>query len=46
MAAQLFVSVRTVETHLGSAYRKMGVRTRTQLALALNDLGQDSRTAP
>jgi len=46
IAAQLFVSVRTVETHLGSAYRKMGVRTRTQLALALNDLGQDSRTAP
>jgi DNA-binding CsgD family transcriptional regulator len=41
IAAQLFVSVRTVETHLGSAYRKMGVRTRTQLALALNDLGQD-----
>lgn len=41
IAAQLFVSVRTVETHLGNAYRKMGVRTRTQLALALNDLGQD-----
>lgn len=41
IAAQLFVSVRTVETHLGSAYRKMGVRTRTQLALALNDLGPD-----
>ncbi|SIH55613.1 Bacterial regulatory proteins, luxR family [Mycobacteroides abscessus subsp. abscessus] len=35
------MSVRTVETHLGNAYRKMGVRTRTQLALALNDLGQD-----
>ncbi|WP_420364144.1 AAA family ATPase [Curtobacterium aetherium] len=44
IAAQLFVSVRTVETHLGNAYRKMGVRTRTQLALALNDLGHDGAT--
>ncbi|WP_420369438.1 AAA family ATPase [Curtobacterium sp. L1-20] len=45
IAAQLFVSVRTVETHLGNAYRKMGVRTRTQLALALNDLGQEGSGA-
>lgn len=46
IAAQLFVSVRTVETHLGNAYRKMGVRTRTQLALALNDFGPDDPSAP
>ncbi|MFI5930947.1 AAA family ATPase [Actinoplanes sp. NPDC051494] len=30
-AAALFVSRKTVETHLSSAYRKLGVRSRTQL---------------
>ena len=38
IAADLVVSVRTVETHLANAYRKLGVHTRTQLALSLNDL--------
>jgi DNA-binding CsgD family transcriptional regulator len=38
IAADLFLSVRTVETHLASAYRKVGVRTRTQLALSLHDV--------
>lgn len=33
IAAALFVSVRTVESHLGAAFRKLGVRSRTQLAL-------------
>lgn len=35
IADQLVVSVRTVESHLASAYRKLGVRSRVQLATAL-----------
>jgi DNA-binding CsgD family transcriptional regulator len=32
VAETMFVSVRTVESHLASAYRKLGVHTRTELA--------------
>ena len=32
IAAELFLSVKTVETHLAAAYGKLGVRTRAQLA--------------
>jgi DNA-binding CsgD family transcriptional regulator len=32
VAEAMFVSVRTVESHLASAYRKLGVHTRTELA--------------
>jgi DNA-binding CsgD family transcriptional regulator len=35
IAAQLFVSVATVEAHLTRIYRKMRVRSRTELALIL-----------
>jgi DNA-binding CsgD family transcriptional regulator len=31
-AAQLFLSPKTVESHLSSAYRKLGARSRTELA--------------
>jgi DNA-binding CsgD family transcriptional regulator len=36
-AQALFVSVKTVEFHLGSIYRKLGVRSRTELALRAAD---------
>lgn len=35
VADQLVTSVRTVEGHLGSIYRKLGVRSRTELARRL-----------
>lgn len=35
VAQALFVSEKTVETHLGHAYRKLGIVTRSQLAGAL-----------
>ena len=35
-AAQLFLSPKTIEAHLGRAYRKLGVRNRAQLTAALN----------
>jgi len=34
-AAALFVSVRTIETHVAAIYRKLGVRTRAGLARRL-----------
>ncbi|HEY1488213.1 MAG TPA: LuxR C-terminal-related transcriptional regulator [Micromonosporaceae bacterium] len=32
IAAALFISVRTVESHLGRIYRKLGLRSRTELS--------------
>ncbi|MSW49706.1 MAG: hypothetical protein F2817_02290 [Actinobacteria bacterium] len=32
MAAELFVTTKTVELHLGNAYRKLGVAGRHELA--------------
>ncbi len=38
IAERLVVSVRTVETHLGTIYRKLGVSNRTQLVAFLYNL--------
>ena len=35
IAAEVFVSRKTVEANLGRAYRKLGIRSRAQLAKAL-----------
>lgn len=39
VAGQLFLSVKTVEFHLSSVYRKLGVRSRGGLAKALSERG-------
>jgi DNA-binding CsgD family transcriptional regulator len=36
IANELFLSVKTVETHLAASFRKLGVRSRSQLAQALD----------
>ena len=40
IGAALFVSAKTVEFHLGNAYRKLGVRSRTELAHRLGETVQ------
>jgi DNA-binding CsgD family transcriptional regulator len=37
IAQALFVTPKTVEMHLGNAYRKLGIRSRHQLSAALED---------
>ena len=41
IAQALFVTEKTVETHLGRAFSKLGVRSRKQLAEALAEVPND-----
>lgn len=46
IAAELFVSVRTVESHLSRIFRKLGVRSRAELASVLAGEADGGPTAP
>jgi DNA-binding CsgD family transcriptional regulator len=39
IAQELFLSVKTIEMHLGHAYRKLDISSRRELTAALADLG-------
>lgn len=45
IAAALFIAPKTVEMYLGTAYRKLGIRSRSQLAAAIQQMtGADAQT--
>jgi DNA-binding CsgD family transcriptional regulator len=42
IAQQLFVTRKTVEKHLGNAYRKLGVNSREALAMKLSEQEEEA----
>lgn len=46
IAQTLFITPKTVEVHLGSVYRKLGISTRTRLASVLGPLEVVNETTP
>jgi DNA-binding CsgD family transcriptional regulator len=45
VAAQLFLSTNTIESHLRHVFRKLGIRSRTELAATFTDF-RDSSADP
>ncbi|MBV9800054.1 MAG: helix-turn-helix transcriptional regulator [Solirubrobacterales bacterium] len=45
VAQLLFLTDKTIETHLGHAYAKLGIRSRRELAAALAGFDPASATA-
>ena len=46
IAAEVFVTQKAVEANLARAYRKLGIRSRAQLARALDAPGQRTNAEP
>jgi len=46
VAQELFVTVKTVETHLLAAYRKLGIKSKVELAGALASTHRGRETEP
>lgn len=46
IADQLVISRRTVETHLGAAYRKLGISSRAELVALLHESGLGDSSTP